>query len=346
MRIPGGGCRLTSYEAIVNAFDEQLTAHGLAPLHAREVTTLQVNLGRLCNQACRHCHVDAGPQRTGPAENMNEATAASVMKVLREGVARGLLATLDLTGGAPELNPSFRRLVREGRALGLRVIDRCNLSVLFEPGQEDLADFLAAHRVEITASLPFYARERTDRQRGAGVFDRSIEALRLLNGLGYGAGDSGLVLNLVYNPAGAYLPGDQTQLEADYRRELDRRFGVRFDRLLCLTNMPIRRFRDWLIRSGNEARYLKTLREAFNPVAAGEVMCRSLISVAPDGSLHDCDFNQMLDLGLEAGAPGHVADFDWDVLARRRIVTGEHCLGCTAGAGSSCGGELTAKKSG
>lgn len=330
----------------MNTFDEQLTAHGLAPLRAREVSTLQVNLGKLCNQACRHCHVDAGPHRTGPGENMSEATADLVVGVLREGAARGVLTTLDLTGGAPELNPSFRRLVREGRALGLRVIDRCNLSVLFEPGQEDLAEFLAGQRVEITASLPFYARERTDRQRGAGVFDRSIEALRLLNGLGYGSGDSGLVLNLVYNPAGAYLPGDQAQLEADYKRELDRRFGVRFDRLLCLTNMPIQRFREWLARSGNETRYLSALAGAFNPAAAAEVMCRSLISVAPDGTLHDCDFHQMVGLELAPPAPRRLADFDWDALASRRIVTAEHCLGCTAGAGSSCGGELTAKKSG
>jgi radical SAM/Cys-rich protein len=319
-----------------NRFDHRLREHGLGPLHAVELSTLQVNLGKLCNQACRHCHVDAGPHQTAPSVNMGPAVVDRILAVLRQG----RIACVDITGGAPELNPHFRELVREARALGLRVIDRCNLSVLFADDQADLAGFLAAQAVEITASLPFYHRGPTDRQRGAGVFEVSIRGLRLLNEHGYGR-DPRRCLNLVYNPAGAFLPGDQAALEADFKRELDRQFGIRFDRLYCITNMPIRRFLDWLERSGNRARYEQALLDAFNPAAVPGVMCRSLVSVGPDGVLYDCDFNQMLGLPTDRSAPRHVADFDQDALATRRIVTGDHCLGCTAGAGSSCGGALT-----
>ena len=324
-------------------FTERLVASGIEPLRARGVTTLQVNVGKLCNQACKHCHVDAGPHQRDAAVNMGAAVVDDVLRALR----RGGIGTLDVTGGAPELNPQFRRLVAGARALGVHVIDRCNLSVLFEPGQEDLADFLAQHRVEITASLPFYTAERTDRQRGGGVFDRSVAGLRRLNALGYGDGRSGLVLNLVYNPVGAYLPPAQASVEADFRRELQQRCGVTFDRLFCITNMPIARFLEWLRRSGNEEGYMQALLAAFNPAAAANVMCRDLVSVGPDGTLYDCDFNQMLALPLAAQAPDdvriptHVRDLDVARLARRRIATGDHCLGCTAGAGSSCGGAVT-----
>ena len=320
-----------------NRFDACLESCGQGPLRAAELTTLQVNVGKLCNQACRHCHVDAGPHQTDSAVNMGAEVADAVVGVLRDGG----FDCVDLTGGAPELNPHFRRIVGEARALGLRVIDRCNLSVLFQPGQEDLAEFLAQNRVEVTASLPFYHAGPTDRQRGAGVFDASIEGLRRLNELGYGDGVSGLVLNLVYNPVGAYLPGDQAQLEADFKRELDRLFGIRFDSLFCVTNMPIRRYLEWLERSGNHERYMRELLDGFNPAAVRGVMCRNLISVGPDGTLYDCDFNQMLDLPVDREQPANIRAFDQARLASRRIVTGDHCLGCTAGAGSSCGGAVT-----
>jgi radical SAM/Cys-rich protein len=318
-----------------NLFDQKLAEHSLGKLTARSVDTLQVNVGKLCNQACRHCHVDAGPHQTGAAVNMDAGTADIVIAVLEQGSIR----TVDITGGAPELNPNFRRLVTAARDNGVHVMDRCNLSVLFQPGQEDLAEFLADHEVEVVASLPFYKRERTDRQRGAGVFDLSIEGLRLLNRHGYGEDDA-LPLNLVCNPVGAYLPGNQKQLEAEYRRELFEQFGIRFSNLYCITNMPIHRFKDWLSRSGNLESYMETLVNAFNPVAAGSVMCRDLVSIAPDGTIHDCDFNQMLDLAVGDGTPKNIRDFDLESLRSRQVVTGDHCLGCTAGAGSSCGGSV------
>jgi radical SAM/Cys-rich protein len=264
---------------------------------------------------------------------MGQGVAARVIGLIE----RLRPALVDITGGAPELNPSFRPMVEAARHAGARVMDRCNLSVLFTPGQEDLAAFLAAQRVEVTASLPHYNPGPTDRQRGAGVFDRSIDGLRLLNQHGYGR--SGLILNLVHNPAGAFLPARQDQLEADYRRELKRLFDVDFDNLFCITNMPIARFAEWLRRSGNYDRYLTTLANAFNPATVSGLMCRNLISIGPDGSLYDCDFNQMLGLRVGDGVPQNVMDFDLARIEERLIATGEHCLGCTAGAGSSCGGE-------
>ncbi|MEZ5989597.1 MAG: arsenosugar biosynthesis radical SAM protein ArsS [Planctomycetota bacterium] len=321
-------------EELHNRFDEVLAAHGCGPLRARSLRTLQVNVGRLCNQACRHCHVEAGPDRDGDDENMDAGTAALVLQVLE----RGPFEVLDLTGGAPELNPSFRGLVAGARRLGLHVLDRCNLSVLFEPGQEDLAGFLAAQRVEVVASLPYYRRERTDSQRGRGAFDRSIEGLLRLNAVGYGLPGTGLELDLVYNPGGAYLPGPQAELEAEFRRILAADHGIRFTRLFALTNLPIRRFRDYLVRSGNAERYQRKLEAAFNPAAAAAVMCRDLLSVGPDGTLYDCDFNQMLELPVR-GPRRHLRDLD-AALAGREVVTGLHCFGCTAGAGSSCGGAV------
>lgn len=317
-----------------NAFNRQLASHGQAPLQAATLDTLQVNLGKLCNQACRHCHVDAGPHQTGADVNMSQETAEHVLGVLRQASIK----TLDLTGGAPELNRHFRTLVVEARALGVHVIDRCNLSVLSLPDQTDLAQFLADHQVEVVASLPYYRQERTDRQRGSGVFDASIQGLKKLNALGYGRTDTHL-LNLVLNPVGAYLPGDQASLEAEYKRELAAIFDIQFHHLYCITNMPIARYRDWLETSGNLDSYMQTLTQAFNPNAVEALMCRHLISVAPDGSLHDCDFNQML--GLPLASPTNIRQFDPAQLVSRPIITDDHCLGCTAGAGSSCGGTVT-----
>ncbi len=312
-------------------FPDKLMGAGLWPLTAAGIETLQVNVGKRCNQACKHCHVEAGPNRT---ESMTRDTACQVIDALRRHPD---IKTLDITGGAPELNPNFRYLVTEAKALGRHVLDRCNLTILFEPGQEDLARFLRENDVEVVASLPYYLAQRTDAQRGLGVFDLSIEGLRLLNSLGY-ARDGGPPLNLVYNPTGAFLPPAQGEIEAEYRRELDRRYGIAFTRLYTITNMPISRFLHFLERSGNHERYMEKLVGAFNPAAAEGVMCRGLVSVGWDGLLYDCDFNQMLDLPVTDGLPRHVRDFDSAALARREIAVGAHCFGCTAGAGSSCGG--------
>ncbi len=315
-------------------FDRLLQQSAQYPLAATDVTTLQVNVGKRCNQACGHCHVEAGPSRT---EEMTRETAALVIEALRRHPG---ITTLDITGGAPELNPSFEFLVVEARRLGRHVLDRCNLTILFVPGQERLAQFLADQGVEVVASLPYYLADRTDAQRGQGVFEQSITALRLLNSLGYGQPDTGLTLNLVYNPTGAFLPPAQAAIEAEYKRELEKRHGLVFNHLFTITNMPIARFRHFLERTGNYDKYLSRLAAAFNPDAAPNVMCRSLVSVGYDGLLYDCDFNQMLDLPVSASVPRHIGDFDAFLLARRPIVTGNHCLGCTAGAGSSCGGAV------
>ena len=310
-------------------------------IRRERLDTLQVNVGYRCNQSCVHCHVDAGPKRT---EMMEGDTADLVIEVLQ----RRRIGTLDLTGGAPELNPHFRRLVEGARALGVRVIDRCNLTVLFEPGQEDLAPFLARQQVEVVASLPCYSVANVDRQRGEGVFDKSIAALRQFNALGYAQNGSGLTLNLVYNPQGPSLPPPQAALEADYRRELGEHFGIRFNHLFALTNMPIQRFGSTLVSKGTFHEYMALLKGAYLADNLGTVMCRSLISVDWLGFLYDCDFNQML--GLPARVNGHAGAHLRDLL--RNDATGEtirvadHCYGCTAGQGSSCGGALGAKSSG
>lgn len=298
------------------------------------MTTLQVNVGFRCDLACHHCHVEAGPKRT---EMLDARTADRVLALLERSPA---VRTLDLTGGAPELNPHFRRLVRGARALGRQVIDRCNLTVLFQPGQEDTADFLADQGVHVVASLPCYHRENVDRQRGRGVFGRSVEGLRWLNRLGYAAPGSGLRLDLVYNPQGPSLPPPQAELEAAYRRELDALFGIRFDRLLTLTNMPIKRFAHVLERAGRLEAYVGLLANHFKPATLPELMCRSLVSVAWDGRLHDCDFNQMLALPLGGRARSLWDVEDLEALAGEPVATAPHCHGCTAGAGSSCGGVL------
>ena len=312
-----------------------LTATDFPALRRRQLDTLQVNLGYKCNQSCLHCHVAAGPNRT---EMMDAEQADLVLDVLR---ARGV-QTLDLTGGAPELSPHFQRLVRGARALGVKVIDRCNLTILSEPGQEGLAEFLAQQGVEVTASLPCYSPANVDRQRGDGVFDRSVAGLRQLNALGYGQDDTGLVLNLVYNPQGPSLPPAQGPLEQDYKRELLKHFGIRFNHLFALTNMPIQRFGSTLVSRGTFAPYMQLLRASYRAENLDTVMCRSMVSVDWQGDLYDCDFNQMLGLRARLGSrPNpHLRDLLRTDPAGEHIRIADHCYGCTAGQGSSCGGAL------
>ena len=315
------------------AFDEKMRSAGLFPLTATGITVFQINVGKLCNQTCHHCHVDAGPDRK---EIMTRETAELCLHAL----AQTEIPVVDITGGAPELNPNFRWLIEQARALERHVIDRCNLTVLLLAAQADLAEFLAQHRVEVIASLPYYRAAQTDAQRGAGVFDKSIEALRKLNALGYGREGTGLLLNLIYNPVGAFLPPKQESIEAQFKRELERQHGVVFNRLYTITNMPISRFLEFLLQTGNYEGYMERLVNAFNPAAAAGVMCRYTISVGWDGTLYDCDFNQMLELPTGFGAPRHIRNLDVEALNRRRIVTANHCYGCSAGAGSSCAGSI------
>ncbi|PIQ87149.1 MAG: radical SAM protein [Candidatus Omnitrophica bacterium CG11_big_fil_rev_8_21_14_0_20_45_26] len=298
------------------------------------IEILQVNLGKLCNMTCVHCHVEAGPTKT--RENMNRRTAEAVAAYMKNSGIK----TLDLTGGAPEMNPNFRYLVTEARQLGIHVIDRCNLTVLFLPGQEDLGQFLADNDVEIIASLPCYLQENVDKQRGKGAFDESIEALQILNNLGYGKEDSNLTLNLVYNPIGPHLPPDQHGLEKDYKDQLKKDWGVAFNRLYTITNMPITRYAKYLKAVNQYEAYVELLINSFNPATLEGLMCRDTISVGWDGRLYDCDFNQMLDMPLRNGKPITIHDvYIWN-LEGRRIDTGNHCFGCTAGSGSSCQGAL------
>lgn len=315
------------------SFQTALHGSGHSPLTRAAPTWLQLNLGRRCNQACRHCHVDASPTRT---ERMSDAHIDRVIDILRDNPS---LELVDVTGGAPEMHPSFRRLVRAVRALGREVIDRCNLTILQEPGHEDLAEFLAEQGVHVVSSLPCYLEDNVDKQRGRGVFDRSIQGLQTLNALGYGHG-TGLVLDLVYNPVGAHLPPDQAKLEADYKVRLAEH-GIVFDQLLTITNMPIARFARDLHRKGDLQRYEALLASAFNAATVPGLMCRHLVSVAYDGRLYDCDFNQMLKLPTPRGTPRTLDDFGTaGAWAGKPITTGKHCFGCTAGAGSSCGGSL------
>ena len=315
------------------SFAATLARHGLAPLARGRVETLQVNVGKLCNQACHHCHVDAGPKRT---EIMTEATARRVVDVL---AASPTAATVDITGGAPELNPSFRFLVESARELGRRVIDRCNLTILLEPGYEEYAGFLARNQIEIIASMPCYSPENVNAQRGEGVFEGSIAALQLLNSLGYGT-DAHLPLHLVYNPVGAFLPPAQTELESDYKRELQKFFGIVFNRLYTLTNLPIGRFASYLRRNNKLDEYMELLVQAFNPATINGLMCRNTISVGWHGVVYDCDFNQQLGMQWNNGPLMFLWDVDPAKIEGRKIMTGNHCFGCTAGAGSSCGGAI------
>jgi radical SAM/Cys-rich protein len=312
-------------------FREAVARAGQWPLKSGPIEVLQINIGKLCNQTCRHCHVDAGPDR-------REVMTRETMALCLEALEKTTIPTVDITGGAPELNPHFRWLVTECRARGRHVMDRCNLTVLELASQKDLAVFLADYQVEVVCSLPHYRAPNTDRQRGAGVYEKSIAALRRLNAVGYGNGSSGLRLVLVTNPVGAYLPGSQASLETEWKRELWRLHGIRFDALYCIANMPISRFLEWLIDSGNLEAYMERLVATFNPGAVSGLMCRNTLSVGWDGQLYDCDFNQMLDLAVARGVPRHIRDFQLDMLEDRSIVVGRHCFGCTAGAGSSCGG--------
>ncbi len=317
-----------------SSFAAQLARHGLKAPRRRPVRTLQLNLTRRCNLACHHCHVESGPKRT---EAMDRRGAERVLAPLE---ANPQVEVLDLTGGAPELSEQFRLLVSGARDLGRRVIDRCNLTILFEPGQEDTAQFLAAHDVEIVASLPCYTRETVDAQRGRGVFAGSIEALRWLNRLGYAQGDAKRRLDLVYNPPGASLPPPQAGLEERFRAELRELFSIEFDSLIAITNMPIKRFAHDLVRRGQLEAYMGLLVNHFNPATLSGLMCRDMVSVGYDGAIYDCDFNQMLEIPMP-GVERTIWDVeDLSVLAGRRIATASHCFGCTAGAGSSCGGAL------
>ena len=329
------------------------------PMRRKVLDTLQVNLGYKCNQTCQHCHVNAGPTRT-------EMMALDTIELVLQVINARRIQTLDVTGGAPELNPHFRYLVAQARAMGVRVIDRCNLTILFEPGQEDLAQFLADQRVEITASLPCYSAERVDKQRGDGVFDKSIAALQILNRLGYGHEDGILPLSLVYNPQGPSLPPDQQQLQADYKRELAAHFGIEFNQLFAIANMPIQRFGSTLISKGQFADYMTLLKNNYKAANLESVMCRTMVSVDYQGNLYDCDFNQMLNMPLPTPAksvPGdatagnsepnrsppnrpparaHLRDLLVTDIAGQPIAIADHCYGCTAGQGSSCGGALAA----
>jgi radical SAM/Cys-rich protein len=314
------------------AFEQSLFEHGLGPLRASGLQVLQINVGKRCNQTCRHCHVDAGPDR-------REVMSRETIELCLDAVSRARIPCVDITGGAPELNPDFRYLVAEARLRGAHVIDRCNLTILMAPGHRDLPEFLAEQRVEVVASLPCYTAGNTDTQRGDGVFVRSLAALRRLNDVGYGRPAGDLVLTLVYNPLGPVLPPRQEALEADYRRELAARHGIVFSRLYTITNMPIGRFLDDLLQAGELDRYIETLTMAFNPATVAGLMCRTTVSVSWDGQLHDCDFNQMLELPLLPGLPRHIRDLD-ESFRDRGIAVGPHCFGCTAGHGSGCGGAV------
>jgi radical SAM/Cys-rich protein len=311
-------------------FDEKLKQHGIV-LKASRVDTLQVNVGKLCNQACKHCHVDASPKRT---EIMTRETVDACLDVLH----RFKIKTLDITGGAPELNPAFRYFVTEAKKSDVHIIVRHNLTVMFEEGQGDLPDFFKENKAEVISSLPYFLEQQTDAQRGKGVFEKSIEAMKRLNVVGYGIENSSLVLNLVYNPVGAFLPPPQDAIEKDFKRELFNRYGLQFNHLYTITNMPIKRYLDYLRRSGNEERYMNKLVSAFNPATIEGLMCRNLISVDWLGNVYDCDFNQMLEMPVEKSLPQTIFDFDIEKFNERTIITGTHCFGCTAGAGSSCGG--------
>ncbi|MBR7721329.1 arsenosugar biosynthesis radical SAM protein ArsS [Microvirga sp. SRT04] len=314
-------------------FHEKLREAALFPLTPVAPAVLQINVGKMCNQVCKHCHVDAGPDR-------KEIMTRETMQYCLDALAQTDIPTVDLTGGAPEMNPDFRWFVEEISKLGRKVLVRCNLTIIVANKKyHDLPEFFKKHGVEVVSSLPFYSASKTDSQRGDGVFEDSIKALKMLNAVGYGQPGSGLVLNLVYNPAGAFLPGSQKGLQNQFKRVLLKDHGIVFNELYAITNIPVSRYLDYLIESGNYAGYMEKLVTAFNPVAAAGVMCRNTISVGWDGGLYDCDFNQMLDLHV-ASTVQHIRDFDAAALGQRPIVVNQHCYGCTAGSGSSCGGTV------
>ncbi|MEL6140762.1 MAG: arsenosugar biosynthesis radical SAM (seleno)protein ArsS [Bacteroidota bacterium] len=316
-------------------FASKLADLGHRPFRPTQIEIFQLNIGKLCNQTCAHCHVDAGPDRK--EENMDYSTLARCLEII---AATPTIHTVDITGGAPEMNPHFRWFVAECTKLGKRVIDRCNLTIIMaNPKYRDLPKFFAEHKVHVISSLPYFSKSRTDSQRGDGVFEDSIKALQLLNEVGYGKEGSGLTLDLVYNPNGAFLPADQATLEREFKRQLDRKYDIIFNSLFAITNLPVARFLDYLLESGNYAEYMEKLVNAFNPATVEGLMCRNTISVSWDGYLYDCDFNQMLDLKV-AHPVQHIDDWHGENLNDRNIVLNQHCYGCTAGAGSSCGGTV------
>lgn len=315
----------------LRSFGEAAASAGHRPLQARGVELLQINVGKRCNQTCQHCHVDAGPDR-------KEVMPHSVLEACLQFLEQTDIPTIDITGGAPEMHPNFREIVERASALDRHIIDRCNLTITRLPNYAYLPEFLAEHKVEVTASLPSYALKQTDTQRGEGVFEDSILALQHFNRLGYGKEGTGLLLNLVTNPVGAFLPGNQRSLEVDWKRQLKRRYNIEFNNLYTITNMPISRYLDFLMKSGNLEMYMEKLVTAFNPAAVDGLMCRFTISVGWDGRLYDCDFNQMLDMGLGPQSPQTIFEATLNNLAQRVIQIDQHCFGCTAGLGSSCGG--------
>lgn len=316
-------------------FREKLKEIDLFPLKPTGIEIFQINVGYMCNMTCKHCHVDAGPDRE---EIMTKETFEYCLEALKDSD----IQIVDLTGGAPEMNPYFKWFVKEVSQMGKHIIVRSNLTILTTtPEYQALPEFFAEHGVEVTCSLPFYNKSRTDRQRGKGTYDKSITALKKLNKIGYGEEDTGLVLNLVYNPNGAFLSGDQDELEKDFKRELKRKHDIVFNSLFTITNLPISRFLNFLLMSGNLDEYMEKLITSFNPAAARQVMCRDTISIGWDGTLYDCDFNQMLEMTTNHGAPSHIKYFDEEALNNREIMINQHCFGCTAGAGSSCGGATT-----
>lgn len=317
-------------------FQQKLEGIGLYPLNPTALEIFQVNVGKMCNQVCKHCHVDAGPDRK---EIMTRETMQHCLDVL---AANPFFTTVDLTGGAPEMNPDFRWFVEEIKKINsdIRIIVRCNLTIICSNKKYyDLPGFYKQHNIEVVSSLPFYSKDRTDRQRGDGVFEDSIKALQMLNAVGYGSEESDLILNLVYNPAGAFLPASQATLEKEFKESLKKDFGVIFHNLFAITNLPISRFLDYLLQSGNYEKYMEKLLAAFNPAAAVNVMCRNTLSIGWDGYIYDCDFNQMLELKVDCSSK-HISSFNATVLTNRHIVVNQHCFGCTAGAGSSCGGTV------
>lgn len=316
-------------------FDDYVKRSGIDKLTSRKVEIFQINMGKMCNQTCKHCHVDAGPDR-------KEIMTRETMQMCLDKLAETDIPTIDLTGGAPELNPDFRWFVKELKKLNRHIMVRCNLTIILSnPNFNDLPDFYAENNIEVISSLPYYQKTNTDRQRGEGVFEKSIKALKLLNDKGYGKQGSGLILNLVYNPSGAFLPGPQHSLENDFRKELMSKSGIEFNNLFTITNMPVSRFLEYLIDSGNYVYYMEKLIDSFNSAAVKNVMCTNTISIGWDGYLYDCDFNQMLDLKVKDDNITHIRNFDLNYLNTREIITGQHCFGCTAGSGSSCGGAIS-----
>lgn len=314
-------------------FSKKLEPVGLFPLRTKILEIFQINVGKMCNQVCKHCHVDAGPDR-------KEIMTRQTMQLCLNAIVQSGAHTVDLTGGAPEMNPDFRWFVDELSKLGKKIIVRCNLTIIVANKKfNDLPEFFKKHKIEVVSSLPYFTASKTDSQRGDGVFERSIKALKMLNDQGYGSEGTGLILNLVYNPSGAFLPPDQTALEKEFKDKLKNHYNIQFNNLYAITNLPISRFLEYLVRSGNYENYMEKLVNAFNPAAAENVMCRNTISISWDGYIYDCDFNQMLELKIDVeSSRQHLSTFDINVINSRRIKINQHCYGCTAGSGSSCGG--------